>query len=82
MGYKDYFAFQNCGNITDDHLYVNEQAGIPMIDVIQYHPTSGFGNFWHTHRDDMQVIDKKTLKAVGQTLVQLVYNENKPIEQQ
>jgi glutaminyl-peptide cyclotransferase len=79
LGYKSYFSFQNCGNITDDHLYVNEQAGIPMVDIIQYHPTEGFGDFWHTHQDNMQVIDKKTLKAVGQTLVQLLYNENMPM---
>ncbi len=80
LGYKDYFVFEPCGNITDDHLYVNQLAKIPMIDVIQYHPTKGFGEFWHTHRDDMQVIDKHTLKAVGQTLIQLLYNENVAVQ--
>lgn len=78
LGYKDYFIFEPCGNITDDHLYVNQLAKIPMIDVIQYHPTRGFGAFWHTHQDNMQVIDKQTLKAVGQTLIQVIYNENAP----
>ncbi|MCU0394054.1 MAG: M28 family peptidase, partial [Thermoflexibacter sp.] len=80
LGYKDYFIFEPCGNITDDHLYVNQLAKIPMIDVIQYHPQHGFGEFWHKHSDNMAIIDKNTLKAVGQTLVQMLYNENVPVQ--
>ena len=30
---------------------------------------------WHTHADNMDVIDKATLKAVGQTLLQVIYEE-------
>ncbi len=80
LGYKDYFIFEPCGGITDDHLYVNQLAKIPMIDVIQYHPKNGFGEFWHKHTDNMDIIDKNTLKAVGQTLIQLLYNENAPVQ--
>jgi hypothetical protein len=80
LGYQDYFIFEPCGNITDDHLYVNQLAKIPMIDVIQYHPKNGFGEFWHKHTDTMDIIDKNTLKAIGQTLVQLLYNENVPMQ--
>lgn len=80
LGYKDYFVAEPCGAITDDHLYVNEMGHIPMIDIIHYHPRVGFGEFWHTHSDNMQVIDKQTLKAVGQTLVQMLYNESVPAQ--
>jgi glutaminyl-peptide cyclotransferase len=80
LGYKDYFMNEPCGSITDDHLYVNELGKIPMIDIIHYHPRVGFGEFWHTHKDNMEVIDKQTLKAVGQTLLQVLYNENVPVQ--
>lgn len=75
LGFSDYFSFQETPPITDDHLYVNKILGIPMIDIIQYEKTSksGFGHYWHTHNDDMSIISKNTLKAVGQTVVQVVY---------
>lgn len=76
LGYNQYFIHQTAGSITDDHFYVNKLAKIPMIDIIQYDSGSGFGDFWHTQDDNMKVIDRSTLKAVGQTLLQVVYNEN------
>lgn len=78
IGYSDYFAFQETPPITDDHLYINKIAGIPTIDIIQYDRATktGFGHYWHTHKDDMSIIDKNTLKAVGQTVTQVVYQFN------
>ena len=64
--------------MTDDHIPVNDVANIPCIDIINCYPDykqSSFGPTWHTIQDDMQHIDKNTLHAVGQTLVQLIYNE-------
>ncbi len=75
LGYNQYFIHQTTGDITDDHFYVNKLGQIPMIDIIEYESGSGFGNYWHTQNDNMQVIDKATLKAVGQTLLQVLYNE-------
>lgn len=77
IGYSDYFLFQKTNQITDDHLYINQIAGIQCIDIIQHDPTtkSGFGSYWHTQSDNMDVIDKNTLKAVGQTLLEVIYNE-------
>jgi len=77
LGYGRFFAFENSAPITDDHFYVNKIAGIPMIDIIQHDPltNSGFGAYWHTHEDDLSVIDPATLKAVGQTLLHILYHE-------
>jgi hypothetical protein len=51
-------------------------AKIPMIDIIHTSPTmGGFFPAWHTADDTMDNIDKATLKAVGQTLTQVLYNE-------
>ena len=77
-GYGSFFPRQDGGTVTDDHVPVNQVAGIPCIDIIPYYPDcdqSSFGPTWHTLNDDMQHLDKSTLKAVGQTLVQLLYTE-------
>ena len=39
-------------------------------------PPSGFGPTWHTVNDNMEHIDRQVLKAVGQTVTQVIYNEN------
>jgi hypothetical protein len=75
-GYGSYFPAEEGGGVTDDHLPLNEKAGIPCIDIINHYPDceqSNFGPTWHTVSDDMQHLDKNTLEAVGQTLVQLLY---------
>lgn len=77
LGYSNFFLNQKTNPITDDHYYINTIAQIPSIDIIQHDPTtdSGFGAYWHTHNDNMDIIDKTTLKAVGQTLLEVLYNE-------
>jgi len=77
-GYGSYFPRQDGGFITDDHTPLNQIAGIPTIDIIPYYPDcsqSNFGPTWHTIQDDMEHIDKNTLKAVGQTLIQLLFTK-------
>lgn len=75
MGHGRYFKAIQDGQITDDHLYVN-QAGIPCIDIIHRDPGgSGFAHSWHTHQDDMNNISKNTLKAVTETVLQTIYRE-------
>jgi len=78
MGYGNHFVDQTSGAIADDHYYVNTIARIPMIDIINRQPgtQTGFGEYWHTHEDDMDVIDKRTLRAVGQVVLAVVYREN------
>ena len=76
-GYGSMFTNEVGGQITDDHIPVNE-AGIPTVDVIPFYPDcrqSSFGPTWHTINDDMEHLDANTLKAVGQTLIQVIYSE-------
>jgi Zn-dependent M28 family amino/carboxypeptidase len=76
IGYSNYFTPQLQGAIDDDHLYVNQNTKIPMIDIIHFDPIVGyFGDYHHTLKDNMDIIDRRTLKAVGQTLLQVLYNE-------
>lgn len=78
VGFGSYFPKEDGGMITDDHVPVNQFAKIPTIDIIPYYADcqqSSFGPTWHTLADNMENIDKNTLKAVGQTLVQVIYKE-------
>ena len=76
LGYDSYFVDQKGASITDDHLYVNMLANIPCIDVIHYDVSeNSFFSAWHTSKDDMSNISKETLKVVGQTLLEVIYNE-------
>ena len=76
LGYVNYFVNEpSKGPLTDDHVYVNEIARIPMIDIINHPEDTFFGTYWHTHKDDMSIIDKETLKAVGQTLLSVLHYE-------
>lgn len=78
LGYSDYFQYLNAPSITDDHYYINTIAKIPMIDIIEYNmsnPDDYFGDYHHRHSDSMSIISPKTLKAVGQTVLHVVYNE-------
>lgn len=78
MGYSDMFVNKDTDGITDDHKVVNEIARIPMIDIINQPPDSQhtFVDHWHTQGDNMDVINKRTLKAVGQVVLATIYKES------
>ena len=78
VGYGSFFPMREGGKITDDHIPVNTVAKIPCIDIIPYYPDciqSNFGPTWHTVNDDMAHINKATLQAVGQTVIQVLFSE-------
>ena len=77
LGYTDYFVKTNVGAITDDHVFVNEIGKIPMIDIVHYQSGVGFfGDYHHSRKDNLSIISKETLGAVGSTLMNVVYYEN------
>jgi hypothetical protein len=78
LGYTQYFLFQKTSPIIDDHYYVNKITQIPMIDIISLHPQNlySFHESWHTHDDNLSVIDKKVLGAVGNTVLHVVFYED------
>lgn len=78
VGFGSYFNSREGGMINDDHVAVNQNAKIPTIDIVPFYPDckqSNFGPTWHTVKDNIDYIDKNTLKAVGQTVVQVIYAE-------
>ncbi len=77
LGHGNYFLPQNGGYITDDHLSVNQHQRAPSINIINLKTDThtGFASHWHTHRDDMRNIDRGSLKAAGQTVMEVIYTE-------
>jgi len=76
IGFSDFFLFQDSPGITDDHVFTNK-AGVRTIDIIDHLPVGDdyFPAYHHTTDDNLSVIDKRTLKAVGQTVLQTIYGE-------
>lgn len=78
LGYRPYFVNELGDPISDDHLPMNEIAGIPTIDIIDLRPESANHSFpetWHTLNDNIDHIDKNTLKMVGTVLNNVIYLE-------
>lgn len=79
LGYNYYFIFEDVNGVVDDHYYVSKFAGIPSIDIINYNryngSRGGFGQHWHTQKDNMSIIDKATLFAVGSVVLDVIYYE-------
>lgn len=75
-GYGSVFVRQKESPITDDHLFVNQLADIPMIDITPFEPGVGyFGAFHHTQQDNLALISRETLGIVGDVLMQVIYLE-------
>lgn len=75
-GYGHRFPNIDGGAIVDDHIFVNK-AGIPAINIVESKNdvTKSFAPTWHTMDDDMNNIDRSTLKAAGQTVLNVIFNE-------
>jgi glutaminyl-peptide cyclotransferase len=78
LGYDTLFLDERGSAINDDHVIVNRRLGLRTINIINHRPESegphNFPEYWHTQEDDIDIIDKTTLRAVGEVLAELVYN--------
>jgi len=79
MNKSSYFIDAKGRPLTDDHYYVNLYTEIPMIDIINrpVNSAKGFGAHWHTHDDNMSIIDAEVLGTVGQVVTAYLYNSSK-----
>ena len=77
LGYGKYFINGEGGAVTDDHQYVISGRNIPCLDIINYDPETekGFAAHWHTHNDNIKIINRETLHAVGHTVLDIVYEQ-------
>jgi glutaminyl-peptide cyclotransferase len=82
IGYGGTFVNQQTNPINDDHYFINNMANIPTIDIIHHddNTNTGFFKYWHTTKDNIDNIDRKSLKAVGQTLLTVIFEESGKIK--
>ncbi|HBX65265.1 MAG TPA: hypothetical protein DEG32_03635 [Balneolaceae bacterium] len=77
-GYDNYFLNEQGAAVSDVHVIVNEQAKIPIINIINHSRTerggTAFAPHWHTHGDNMDIISRETMQAVGDVVAELIYN--------
>lgn len=75
MGYGSVFVNQQTDPILDDHLYINQIAGIPMIDIVQNSPGISFFRHWHTTSDDLQSVVPETMRIVATVTLKTLYGD-------
>jgi len=77
-GYGDLFIEEQGAPISDDHVIVQRLTGIPMINIIHHRVGDNgkviFPEYWHTQGDNLTIISTQTLQAVGDVLLELIYN--------
>jgi glutaminyl-peptide cyclotransferase len=78
LGYEELFPDREGALVSDDHVIVERTTGIPMINIIHHERSEQggalFPPYWHTHQDNMDIIDRDVLQAVGDLMVELIYN--------
>ena len=75
LGFGNIFVNQETDPILDDHMYVNQIAGIPMVDIVQNSPTTSFFSHWHTTTDDLEAVNAETMRIVATVAMKTVYGD-------
>jgi glutaminyl-peptide cyclotransferase len=77
LGQSSVFVNQNEAGITDDHVFINQYAKIPTIDIVHFDPVVGyFGDYHHKQSDNLDLISKDVLASVGTVLLNVIYYED------
>ena len=72
-GHSTMFVSTNTDPILDDHLYINQIIGIPMVDIVQNSANTSFFAHWHTTTDNLEAISPRTLGAVAEVVLKTIY---------
>ncbi len=75
LGYGNVFLKESTSEILDDHYFVNTIAHIPMVDIVQNNGDISFFEHWHTVADDLNSINKETLRIVATVAMKTVYGD-------
>lgn len=77
LGYESYFPENNTvEQLINDHYFINNltKSKSPTLLLTDYRSEKeSYFPQWHLKTDDLNHIDKSTLKVIGQTLVELLY---------
>lgn len=79
LGYGDTFLDGASQSVGDDHVSINEVGHIATIDLIQPLPGPGSPEYaymqWHTLQDTPENCSAQSLKIVGDTVKEVIYQE-------
>lgn len=75
IGSASTFVDQPTDAILDDHLYVNQIANIPTIDIVQNNPDCSFFPLWHTLADNLDAIEPRSMKTVADVVMKTIYGD-------
>lgn len=75
LGYDSIFVNEITDDILDDHVFVINDGGIPMTDIVQNDGNISFFEHWHTVSDDIRSIDKETLRIVATVTMKTIYTD-------
>jgi len=75
LGHDKIFENIETDPILDDHYYVNRMAGIPMIDIVQNTRGISFFQHWHTVNDNLEHVDKNTLRITAEVILKTIYGD-------
>ena len=74
-GHASVFVDRNTDAILDDHLYVNQIANIPTVDIVQNSEDCSFFSHWHTLGDNIESVDRKPMKIVADVIMKAIYGD-------
>lgn len=74
LGHGERFPNEIGGALNDDHIHILS-VGIPAIDIVESaNPTTqSFNPTWHTLEDNIENIDRATLKMVGDVVINTIF---------
>ena len=78
LGHADLFTTAVTPQTIDDNLFVSQFAGIPSVNIVHYRMRvlpMGYGPHHHTHADNLDIISTETLQAVGEVVMDVVWND-------
>jgi Zn-dependent M28 family amino/carboxypeptidase len=75
MGYNNYFQNIAKQPIEDDHVHMMKYRGYPIVNIINLsgNQEKVFGAHHHTEDDNLDIIDRNTLRAVGRVTTAVIY---------
>ena len=73
LGYDNIFVNEATSEILDDHYFINTIARIPMVDIVQNSGNISFFEHWHTVTDDLNSVNKETLRIVANVALKTLY---------
>ena len=76
LGFGNIFEDSQSDAILDDHLYINQNTNIPMLDIVANNHNHSFFEHWHTTGDNLEAIDRNSLATVAKVIMTMVLSDN------